>query len=70
MLEVRASGQRSALLRLKEYPSEVSAAAVVAYVTRYRQVHELVSNRIDLASINPSLVRTWHCSLNATMYMR
>jgi hypothetical protein len=57
LLEVGPGDYHSALLRLKEYPPEASAAAIVAYVTRYRQVHELVSKRIDLASISPSLVR-------------
>jgi len=66
LLEVGPGDYRSALLRLKEYPPEARAAAIVAYVTRYRQVHELVSNRIDLASISPILVR--HLALLAKRY--
>jgi hypothetical protein len=66
LLEVGPGDYRSALLRLKEYPPEASTAAIVAYVTRYRQVRELVSDRIDLAPISPSLVR--HLALLAKRY--
>jgi len=62
-----ASGDyRSALLRLKEYPPEASAGAIRAYVTRYRQVHELVAHRIELGMINPGVVR--HLALLAKRY--
>jgi hypothetical protein len=66
LLEVEFGNYRSASLRLKGYPPEASATATVAYVTRYRHVHELVSNRIDLASISPSLVG--HLALLAKRY--
>ena len=38
LLNVAPGDYRSALLRLKEYPPEASAAAILGYVTRYRQV--------------------------------
>jgi hypothetical protein len=53
-------------LRLKEYPPEASAAVILAYVTRYRQVHDLVANRIDLGMMNPDLVR--HLALLTKRY--
>jgi len=66
LLQVAPGDYRSALLRLKEYPPEASAAAILAYVTRCRQVHDLVSNRIDLGMINPGLMR--HLALLAKRY--
>jgi TnpA family transposase len=66
LLKVATGDYRSALLRLKEYPPEASAAVILAYVTRYRQVHDLVSNRIDLGMINRGLVR--HLALLAKRY--
>src|SRR5712692_7934351 len=66
LLKVALGDYRSALLRLKEYPTEASAAVILAYVTRYRQVHDLVANRIDLGIINPDLVR--HLALLAKRY--
>ena len=44
LLKVAPGDYRSALLRLKEYPPEASAAAILAYVTRYRQVNDLVAD--------------------------
>jgi TnpA family transposase len=66
LLNVAPGDYRSELLRLKEYPPEASAATIRAYVTRYRQVHELVANRIDLGMINPGAVR--HLALLAKRY--
>jgi hypothetical protein len=66
LLQVAPGDYRSALLRLKEYPLEASAAASRAYVTRYRQVHDLVANRIDPGMINPGVVR--HLALLAKRY--
>jgi len=66
ILKVAPSDYRSALLRLKEYPPEASAPVILAYVTRYRQVHDLVANRIDLGTINPGVVR--HLALLAKRY--
>ena len=66
LLKVSHSDYRSALLRLKEYPPEASAAAILSYVTRYRQVHDLVVNRIDLGMIDPGVVR--HLALLAKRY--
>jgi len=66
LLKVSPGDYRSALLRLKEYPPEASAAAILSYVTRYRQVHDLVVDRIDLGMINPAVVR--HLALLAKRY--
>jgi hypothetical protein len=43
-----------------------SAAVILAYVTRYRQVHDLVANRIGLGIINPDRVR--HSALLSKRY--
>ena len=43
VLKVALGDHRSVLLRLKEYPPEASAAVMLAHVTRYPQVHDLVS---------------------------
>jgi hypothetical protein len=56
LLNVAPGDYRSALLRLKEYPPEANAAVILAYVMRYRQVHDLVAFRIDLGMINPGVV--------------
>jgi TnpA family transposase len=66
LLQVAPGDYRSALLRLKEYPPEASAAAIRSYVTRYRQVHDLVVNRIDPEMINSGVVR--HLALLAKRY--
>ncbi len=66
LLKVAPGDYRSALLRLKEYPPEASAAAILAHVARYRQVHELVADQIDLGMINPEVVR--HLALLAKRY--
>jgi hypothetical protein len=66
LLKVAPGDYRSALLPLKEYPPEASAPAILAYVARYRQVHDLVADRIDLGMINPEVVR--HLALLAKRY--
>jgi TnpA family transposase len=66
LLELAPNDYRSGLLRLKEYPPEASAGAILAYVERYRQAHELAANRIDLGMINPGLVR--HLALLTKRY--
>ena len=66
LLNVAPNDYRSALLRLKEYPPEASAGVILAYVGRYRQVHDLVANRIDLGMINPDVVR--HLALLGKRY--
>jgi hypothetical protein len=43
VLKVALGDHCSVLLRLKEYPPEASAAVMLAYVTRYPQVHDLAS---------------------------
>ena len=45
------------LFQLKEYPPEASPAVILRYIERYRFLHELGVETLDLSSISPPLIR-------------
>jgi hypothetical protein len=56
LLQAPDGDNRSRLLRLKEYPPQASAPAILKYIERYRLLEKIVGNRITLGRIDPRLV--------------
>ncbi len=55
LLEVGEDVPRSALLRLKEYPPEATAASILSYLEQYALLRSLRVERIDLSGLSPEL---------------
>lgn len=55
LLEVGEDVPRSALLRLKEYPPEATAATILSYLQQYALLRSLRVERIDLSGLSPEL---------------
>jgi TnpA family transposase len=51
------NNQRSELFYLKEYPPQANTKAILKYLERYHIVSNLTANGIDLAEVNPSIIR-------------
>jgi hypothetical protein len=47
---------RSALLRLKEYPPEATAATILSYLKQYALLRSLQVERIDVSGLSPELI--------------
>jgi TnpA family transposase len=55
LLEVGGDHPRSALLRLKEYPPEATAATILSYLEQYALLRSLQVERIDVSGLSPEL---------------
>jgi Domain of unknown function (DUF4158) len=55
LLEVGEDVPRSALLRLKEYPPEATAATILSYLEQYALLRSLRVERIDVSGLSPEL---------------
>jgi Domain of unknown function (DUF4158) len=55
LLEVGEDVPRAALLRLKEYPPEATAATILGYLQQYALLRSLRVERIDLSGLSPEL---------------
>ena len=55
LMEVGDDVPRSALLRLKEYPPEATAATILSYLEQYALLRSLRVERIDLSGLSPEL---------------
>jgi TnpA family transposase len=56
LLQPPEGDNRSRLFRLKEYPPQASAPAILKYIERYRSVEAIVAHRITLGGIDPRMV--------------